>query len=119
MAPQDTCVVETGRPASDAAPTSAAVTALAAKPWPCESGAMRSLMVTATRRAASSPPSVIATVMTSTASAPPMPDHAAATARAAIFGASFSPRAKPTSPALRKCERSTKRCASHTAIRPR
>ena len=48
MAPQETCVVETGTPRLDANSTSAAVVIFAVKPWPGLSGVIRLLMVSAT-----------------------------------------------------------------------
>src|SRR5258708_37839620 len=49
-APQETWVVETGRPSGEASVTRAAVTALAAKAWPWSMAVISNDMVRATRR---------------------------------------------------------------------
>ena len=50
-APQDTCVVETGMPSTDAPITTPLVIKLASAPWPWDIGVMRHAMVQATRQA--------------------------------------------------------------------
>jgi hypothetical protein len=103
IAPVETCVVDTGSAAHDAAHTSAAVATLAVNDSASGSGVSFFDIVSSTRRPAASPPAAIATVTTAKAIAVPFATFVVAsmpTHRAAIFGASFHPRAKPASPLL-------------------
>ena len=94
MAPTLTCVVDTGSPSPLADKTSEAVTRLAASPLAAPMLAMRLLIVSATRRARSAPPSSIrapAATADERASAAPLARNSAAS-----FGVSFKLRAKQT-----------------------
>lgn len=103
-APQDTWVVDTGRPKREAPITRAPVMRLAVKPWPWLRLVTRRDIVSATRRALMRPPAAMRTATAAIAKAgesvPPT------SMSAAIFGVSLRPRAKDTRPAERKCERS-------------
>jgi hypothetical protein len=115
-APTETWVVETGNPRRLATVTSKAVTRLPLKPWPGVIAVMRWLMVSATLRALSTPPSAIAMA---TRASPKRGDSACApSSRATIFGVSLSPRARQTAPPLRKCRPSSMRPASQPSTRP-
>jgi len=103
MAPVATCVVETGRLAQDAAQTNAAVVRLAVSDSASGRGVSFRASVSRTRLPEMTPPTAIAIV---TMANPTAAGHAVCASlrarmlNAAIFGASFHPRAKPTRPAL-------------------
>src|SRR3990172_2093773 len=99
-APQDTWVVETASPNFDASSTRALVTRFAVNPWPAFIAVTRCAIVSATLREETRPPSAMATA---TATITRFDDSAWLASRiAAIFGVSFTGRAKQTAPALAK-----------------
>jgi chromate transporter len=103
IAPVETCVVETGRPNQEAALTSDAVARLAVNDSASGIGVSLRASVSRTRRPEAMPPIAIAIVTTaneSTVACATSEAPRAAIPSAAIFGASFQPRAKPTNPPL-------------------
>src|SRR3954452_3353575 len=100
IAPVATCVVETGRPLQLARPTSVAVVMLAVTDCASGSGVTFFASVSSTRIPARRPPSAIATATTAKLMATPCVPVIATNPSAAIFGASFQPRANPTTPPL-------------------
>ena len=98
IAPVETWVVETGSPFQEARQTRPAVVMLAVSDSGSGSGVSFFASVSSTLRPETSPPTAIATA--TMANATPVFRGRAIRHRAAIFGASFHPRAKPTMPPL-------------------
>jgi hypothetical protein len=99
MEPTDTCVVDTGKPSLLAKITRNAVITFAANPWLGVRGTMFLLIVTATLRALSQPPTAIVNAMIENVAE--MPVYFAASSSATSLGVSFTPRAKQMLAALR------------------
>src|SRR3989442_15788434 len=97
IAPDDTCVVETGSANRDAAPTRTDVTRLAANPFDGVIGVTFSASVRVTRKPARMLPIPIAKATNAYCESP------AATPNARIFGASLRPRKKLVAPDESQC----------------
>src|SRR5689334_2091424 len=103
IAPVATCVVETGSPLQLARPTSVAVVMLAVTDCASGNGVSLFAKVSSTRIPAKSPPSAMAIATIAKLTATRCEPVIATSPSAAIFGASFHPRAKPTNPPLNQC----------------